>query len=74
MNSPSLRRRIDRKIVELEAADSLTEVSSVQRLTSPSGNDYRIRIGDYRLGVTVDDEVAILVAFGPRGDFYRQFP
>ena len=74
MNSPNLRRRIDRKIVEIEAADSITEVSSVQRLTSPSGNAYRIRIGDYRLGVTVEGEAAILAAFGPRGDFYRRFP
>lgn len=66
MNSASLRRRIDRKVAEIEAADSITEVSSVQRLTSSSGNDYRIKIGDYRLGVTVEGEVATPMAFGPR--------
>ena len=74
VRNASLRRRIDRKIAELQAADSITEVSSVQRLTSPSGNDYRIRIGDYRLGVTVEGDLAILVAFGHRGDIYRRFP
>ena len=41
---------IERKIAELEAANAVTEVSNVRRLTSPIGNDYRIKIGDYRLG------------------------
>ena len=69
-----MRRRIERKIAELEAATSITDVSSVQRLASPSGNDYRVRIGDYRMGITVEDEVATLVAFGHRSNIYRRFP
>ena len=70
----SLLDRIERKISELEEANTITEVSNVKRLASPSGNDYRIRIGDYRLGVTVEGDLAILVRFGHRSDLYQSFP
>ena len=70
----TLLDRIERKIAELEAADAITEVSSVKRLVSASGNDYHIRIGDYRLCVTVEGDLAILIAFGHRSSIYRRFP
>ena len=58
----------------MEAASDITEVSGVEKLTSSSGNDYRIRIGNYRLGLTIENEVAILVRFGHRSDIYQSFP
>ena len=73
IQNQSLLNRIDRKIAEMEAASDITEVSGVEKLTSSSGNDYRIRIGNYRLGVTIENEVAILVRFGHRSDIYRRF-
>ena len=69
-----MRRRIERKIAELEAAVAISRVRGVEKVQSSSGNDYRVRIGDYRLGVTVEGDVAVLVAFGPRDDIYRRFP
>ncbi len=74
IRNQSLLNRIDRKIDEMEAADAITEVSSVKKLSSSSGNDYHVRIGNYRLGFTIEDEVAILVRFGHRSDFYQSFP
>ena len=35
---------------------------------------YRIRIGDYRLGLEMDGDVAVLVRFRHRREFYRYFP
>ena len=74
VTNASLRRRIERKIAELEAAVAISRVRSVEKVESASGNDYRIRIGNYRLGITIEDEVAILVRFGHRSDIYRRFP
>ena len=74
IRNAKLRQRIERKIMELKAADAITEVSSVRHLSSQSGNDYRIRIGVYRLGVTVVNDVAILDSVGHRSEFYRRFP
>ena len=74
IRNQSLLNRIERKIAEMEAADAITEVSGLEKLTSSSGSDYRVRIGNYRLGVTIENEVAILVRFGHRSDIYRRFP
>ena len=74
VRNASLRRRIERKIAELEAAAAISRVRGAEKVQSSSGNDYRIRIGDYRLGITVEGDVAVLVAFGARDDIYRRFP
>ena len=74
VRNASLRRRIERKVAELEAATAISRVRGVEKVESANGNDYRIRIGNYRLGVTVENEVAVLVAFGHRSDIYRRFP
>ena len=73
LGSAQIRRRLDRVIQELEVASSFTEVSGVRRLTA-EGKHYRIRIGSYRLGITVDGDTAVLRRFLPRGEIYRWFP
>ena len=60
-------------IEELETVSTLTEISSVRRLAG-EGRYYRARIGDYRLGIAVEDDVVILVRFLHRSDIYRFFP
>ena len=60
-------------IQELIEADDITAVSGVRRLRA-EGQHYRIRIGDYRLGITMDGETAVLIRFLPRGEIYRYFP
>ena len=41
-------------------------------------NFYRMRIGNYRLGFEFDpnstEQILFLHFFGPRGDFYKNFP
>lgn len=73
MRSPQDIRRLRRKIEELEAAPDLSSVSNVVRMEGWE-NRYRIRIGDYRLGIELDGEAAILQRFGHRREFYRGFP
>ena len=71
--SSEMRGRVLRKIEELEAAPTLTEVSGVRRITSEGDHD-RIRIGEYRLGIVVESNVVILLRFLHRRDIYRFFP
>ncbi len=68
-----LLNRVKETIEELEQAQSLSEVQEVRKLR---GEDhyYRIRIGDYRLGIIVEGEVVTLVKFLHRRDIYRYFP
>ena len=73
IRSVQVRRRLRRKLEEMEAAPSLADVSNVRRMTGTE-NHYRIRVGDYRIGIEMDSETAILQRFGLRDDFYRGFP
>ena len=73
IGSAQMRRRLDQVIQEIIEADNITEVSGVRRLRA-EGEHYRIRIGGYRLGITMDGETAVLRRFLPRGEIYRNFP
>lgn len=73
LGSSHIRRRLDRTIQELIEAADITEVSGVRRLLT-EGQHYRIRIGDYCLGITMAGETAVLRRFLPRGEIYRYFP
>lgn len=68
-----IRHRLDRTIQELIDSADISAVSGVRRLRA-EGQHYRIRVGDYRLGITMDGETAVLRRFLPRGEIYRYFP
>ena len=71
--NPNLRRRVERAIEDVKTAPAVSEIPGIRRL-STSGNFYRIRVGDYRIGVEIEDDVVILARFGHRREFYRSFP
>ena len=68
-----VRQRLTLKIQEIEAASNFTQMTDVLKM---QGYDihYRIRVGNYRLGIAVEGDVVILLRFGHRRDFYRGFP
>ena len=68
-----LQQRIARKIEELEAASTISEISGVQSVTC-LGSHYRIKIGDYRLAIALEGSVVMLIRFLHRGEIYRHFP
>ena len=51
----------------------MRELPSLKRL-SAGGDYYRIRVGDYRIGVTLKDETVAFVSCLHRKDIYRYFP
>ncbi len=68
-----LHRQVKETLELIERVQSLQEVSDIKKL---KGGDryYRIRIGDYRLGLILDTDTVILVRFLHRKDLYRYFP
>ena len=68
-----VRQRLTLKIQEIEAASNFTQMTDVLKM---QGYDihYRIRVGNYRLGIAVEGDVVTLLRFGHRRDFYRGFP
>jgi len=65
--------RVEQAIVNVKDADDLQDISHFSKL---SGYDsfYRIRVGDYRIGIEVVGEEIVFVRMLHRKDIYRYFP
>ena len=65
--------QVKRVIEQVEVANDLHEVSGLAKLGG-SGGYYRIRVGDYRIGIVLEtDEVEFLRCLHRR-EIYRYFP
>jgi len=60
-------------IETVEQAQSLGQIPNLERLKGWS-KYYRIRVGDYRVGLAVEGDVVAFVRFLHRKDIYRYFP
>jgi mRNA interferase RelE/StbE len=70
----AIQKKILVIIQEVIAAKSLQEVNSVKPM-SGYPNYYRIREGNYRVGIFITLEgILEFQDVGPRGDFYKTFP
>lgn len=65
--------RVEETIKDVEDADSLTEIKNLKKLRGGK-NHYRIRIGDFRIGLTLKQETVEFVRCLSRKDLYRYFP
>lgn len=50
LRDPQVLAKVKAVILSIEQAESLDELSNVKKLTT-KGSFYRIRIGDYRIGI-----------------------
>lgn len=66
-------RRIDVAIQGVEAADSSQELHGLEKL-SGTENCYRIRVGEFRIGLKIDSNTATFVRCLNRKEIYRFFP
>jgi mRNA interferase RelE/StbE len=69
----TLLLRIKTVIEEVETAESLLKISNIKKLNA-DGNYYRIRVGDYRVGFTEDEDMITFVRVLHRKEIYRYFP
>ncbi len=60
-------------IEEVERAKSISEIKNLKHLKGNS-EFYRIRFGDYRVGIKIKDEVVIVIRALHRKDIYCYFP
>lgn len=65
--------KVQQMIESIESADNLSEVSNLKKLEAEE-DCYRIRIGDYRIGIIIDGDVVIFVRVLHRKEIYRYFP
>jgi len=68
-----LLERVKTLIAKVESADSLLEIPNLKRLRG-FGAYYRVRLGDYRVGLAVEEDVVVFVRVLHRREVYRYFP
>ena len=66
-------RKIAQIIEELEAVEDIRQIKNMEPCEG-TDNAYRIRIGDYRMGIYIENERIKVKRIGKRGDFYNYFP
>lgn len=68
-----LLEQIDKAIDNIENASSLREVPHIKKLEGYKYY-YRIKVGNYRIGIKLENTTVILVRFLHRKEIYRYFP
>ena len=71
--NPDVKKRLLKLIETLKAVGTLEELQHLKKI---EGYDcyYRLRVGDYRLGLKLSGNTVELIRFLHRRDIYRRFP
>ena len=73
IKSKEILSRIKEVIGQVEKAQSLQEVTNIKKLKG-SRNYYRIRVGEYRIGLVIEGDEISFVRCLDRKEVYRYFP
>jgi mRNA interferase RelE/StbE len=68
-----LRNHIADCIDQVQKSESLAQIVSLKKITGET-HYYRIRLGDYRLGIKVSGKSVIFIRALHRKEIYRYFP
>ncbi len=68
-----VKKKIAAVIAETKAASSLSAIRNMKKMES-SEDYYRIRIGNYRIGIKLQAKTLIFLRCLHRKDIYRYFP
>jgi len=73
IDSNQLKTDIANAILNVESAESLRQISQLKKLKGYK-QYYRIRIGDYRIGIKIEGDTVFFVDIDHRSNIYRIFP
>ena len=73
LNNPDVAKKLKETLILFENAKSLNEIQNIKKLKTYKIY-YRLRIGNYRLGFSFENETITFIRFLPRKDIYKLFP
>ncbi len=73
LKDAALRARLQAVIEQVEQAATLSEIPALKKLRG-ADSYYRLRVGDYRLGVMIEAETVTFIRCLNRKEIYRYFP
>ena len=73
INSQLINKKLVTVINKIQQANKISDIANLKKIQG-TNNYYRIRIGDYRLGMIIIKEEVQLIRLLHRKDIYRYFP
>lgn len=73
VRNKKLLKRVKEVIEAVEQAEVLTSLPQLKKLKGEQ-NYFRLRVGEYRIGVAIEEDTVVFVRFLARKDIYRYFP
>ena len=73
LNNREVSERVLETIENIELAETLSDIRGLKKLKGYQ-TAYRIRIGDYRIGLQILDDTVHFVRVANRKDIYDEFP
>jgi mRNA interferase RelE/StbE len=73
LKNSRLSDEIETVIIQAEKAGSIQELKKIKKLAGYK-TFYRIRVGDYRIGLNFENNILEFVTFDHRKDIYKYFP
>ena len=73
ITDPTVKENVDLAISSVKAAMSPQGIPRLKKMKGAKGA-YRIRVGNYRIGITIEGNTVTFESFGLRKDFYKSFP
>jgi len=73
ISSKSLKKAVLNIILQVEAAKSLSEIPNTKKLSGHK-SAFRIRIGNYRMGIFLETDIVQFARIVHRKDIYQDFP
>jgi len=72
-NDSDFLNGVKEAIEDVEWAETTSKINNLKKLQGESGY-YRIRFGNYRIGIKIEDDLVIFIRALHRKDIYRYFP
>ncbi len=73
LNNKNINNSLVKVIQSIGLAKNISEINNLKKLKGYK-HFYRIRLGDYRIGVTIKDKIITLAAIDHRSNIYKYFP
>jgi len=67
------KKQISKLVIQLIQAKSITQIPNFKKIKGFK-NAFRIRLGNYRIGVRLNESTLVLVRILHRKDIYKYFP
>jgi mRNA interferase RelE/StbE len=73
LTKPKDKNVVLQVILSIKDAKTLADINNIKKLTGFS-NAYRVRVGDYRIGIFVEGDIVQFARIAHRKDIYKIFP